>query len=189
MENKKMIETIEKKLEVTVEKVLEVKQEEKDIIVDVKVGKDNYRKVVLREMKNQYGSYYKIVSDSQYIRETTEEVDMNNGVDMEDIYDDETIIKMQWGKVEDEKPVVEKKKATSLKTKTERLCGARRNDIIEYAKKTIGRLLDGSATFKEIEGAAKEDTVIRFVLTLNSDGSRVKEDLEISNIRAGVCVG
>ncbi len=38
MDNKKVIETIEKKLEVKVEKVLEVKQDSKVVIVDVKVG-------------------------------------------------------------------------------------------------------------------------------------------------------
>ncbi len=38
MDNKKVIETIEKKLEVKVEKVLEVKQNGKEVIADVKVG-------------------------------------------------------------------------------------------------------------------------------------------------------
>ena len=62
MDNKKMIETIEKKLEVKVEKVLEVKQDGKEVIADVKVGETSCRKVVLKESKNQYGTYYRFVS-------------------------------------------------------------------------------------------------------------------------------
>ena len=49
MDNKKVIETIEKKLEVKVEKVLEVKQDGKEVIADVKVGETSCRKVVLKE--------------------------------------------------------------------------------------------------------------------------------------------
>lgn len=66
MDNKKVIETIEKKLEVKVEKVLEVKQDGKEIITDVKVGETSYRKVVLKESKNQYSTYYRFVSASEY---------------------------------------------------------------------------------------------------------------------------
>ena len=66
MDNKKMIETIEKKLEVKVEKVLEVKQDGKEVIADVKVGETSCRKVVLKESKNQYGTYYRFVSASEY---------------------------------------------------------------------------------------------------------------------------
>ena len=157
---KKMVETIEKKLGVTVEEVVEVAQDGKDITADVKVGATEYRKVVLREMKNQYGAYYKIVSESQYeLEEDTEEVEEAMVVE------------------------AEKKAAISLRTKTEKLCGARRKDIINYAQKTIGSLVDGTATLKEIEGPANKDTAIRFVLIMNSDGSRVKEDLTISQIR------
>ena len=66
MDNKKVIETIEKKLEVKVEKVLEVKQDSKVVIVDVKVGEASYRKVVLKESKNQHSIYYRFVSASEY---------------------------------------------------------------------------------------------------------------------------
>lgn len=193
---KKMVETIEKKLGVTVDEVLEVVQEDKEATVYVSVGENDYRKVVLKEMKNQYGIYYKIVSDSQYTRETVEEDDdPNDGVDMNDIYDEETINKMEWGKEEDEEENTvkveiinknEKKAATSLKTKTERLCGARRKDIITYAEERIEQLADGSATLKEIEGPAKEDTAIRFVLILKADGTRVKEDIDIEEIRESI---
>lgn len=161
MENKKMVETIEKKLGVTVEEVKDVVIEGKDITVDVRVGATECRKVVLREMKNQYGAYYKIVSESQYeLEEVKEEVE------------EEIVVE------------AEKKAAISLKTKTEKLCGVRRKDIINYAQKTISSLVDGSATLKEIEGPANEDTAIRFVLIMNADGSRFKEDLAISQIRA-----
>lgn len=159
MENKKVIETIEKKLEVTVEKVYEMKQEDKMVMTDVKVGENDYRKVQLKEMKNQYGPYYKIVSVDKYTR------------------------KRAVGQ-----KTVEKKQIGKLKTKTEQLCGARRKDIIGFAEQNISRLADGTATFKEIEGAAKEDTVIRFVLILNADGTRFKEDIEISKIREGLAV-
>ena len=148
-----MVETIEKKLGVTVEEVTGVATEGKDITVTARVGAREYRKVVLREMKNQYGAYYKIVSESQYeLEEEKEEVD------------EEIVVE------------AEKKAAISLKTKTESLCGVRRKDIINYAQKTIGSLVDGSATLKEIEGPANEDTAIRFVLIMNADGTRFKED-------------
>lgn len=156
MENKKMIETIEKKLGVKVEKVYEVSQNGKEIIIDVSEGSGNCRKVVLKEMKNQYGPYYKIVSESKYIRE--------------------------------EKKVQEEKKSAALRTKTERLCGARRRDIIGFAAQRIGCLVDGTATLKEIEGPANDDTAIRFVLILNDDGSRFKEDIAISEIRESMAV-
>lgn len=156
MENKKMIETIEKKLGVKVKKVLEVKQDGKEIIVDVSEGGSNCRKVTLKEMKNQYGSCYKIVSESKYIRE--------------------------------EKKMQEEKKPTALRTKTERLCGARRRDIIGFATQRIGSLADGTATLKEIEGPANGDTSIRFVLILNADGSRFKEDIAITEIRESMAV-
>ena len=66
MDNKKVIETIEKKLEVKVEKVLEVKQDGKEVIANVKVGETSCRKVVLKEARNQYGTYYRLVSASEY---------------------------------------------------------------------------------------------------------------------------
>lgn len=155
MENKKMVETIEKKLDVTVEKVLEVAQDGKSITVDVKLGNDDYRKVVLKEMKNQYGPYYKFISESKYIREV-------------------------------EKAPVAEKKPVTLRTKTERLCGARRKDIISIAEKKIISLAEGTATLKEIEGPAKENTAIRFVMILNADGSRFKEDIDISKIKESI---
>lgn len=60
MESKKMIGTIEKKLDVKVEKVLGVTQEGNEMQVDVSIGSGNCMKVCLKEMKNQYGPYYKI---------------------------------------------------------------------------------------------------------------------------------
>lgn len=156
MENKKMIETIEKKLKVKVERVLEVKQDGKEIIIDVNEGDRNCRKIVLKEMKNQYGPYYKIVSESKYIKE--------------------------------EKREQEEKKPAVLRTKTERLCGARRRDIIGFASQRIGSLADGTATLKEIEGPANNDTSIRFVLILKADGSRFKDDILISEIRESIAV-
>ena len=151
-----MIETIEKKLVVKVEKVYEVTQNGKEIIVDMNEGCSNCRKVVLKEMKNQYGPFYKIVSESKYIRE--------------------------------ERKTQEEKKPAALRTKTERLCGARRRDIIGFATQRIESLADGTATLKEIEGPANNDTSIRFVLILNADGSRFKEDIVISEIRESVAV-
>lgn len=143
MDNKKVIETIEKKLEVKVEKVLEVKQNGKEVIADVKVGESSCYKVVLKESKNQYGTYYRFVSASEY------EI-----------------------KVEPEPKKAEKKLSGKLRTKTEQLCGARRQEIISFAEKTISQVADGSARIKEIEGAALENTVIRFVLLMNGDDSR-----------------
>lgn len=156
MENKKMVETIEKKVGVTVEEVYEVSQNGKEFTVDVNVGGNACLKVVLKEMKNQYGPYYKVVSTSEYIRE--------------------------------EKKAPLEKKQTALRTKTERLCGARRRDIIGFAAHRIESLADGSATLKEIEGPANGDTAIRFVLILNADGSRFKEDIAISEIRESMAV-
>lgn len=156
MENKKMVETIEKKIGVTVEDVYEVSQNGKEFAVDVNVGGNACLKVVLKEMKNQYGPYYKIVSTSEYIRE--------------------------------EKKAPSEKKTVVLRTKTERLCGARRRDIIAFASQRIKSLADGSATLKEIEGPANEDTAIRFVLLLNTDGSRFKEDIAITEIRDSMAV-
>ena len=66
MESKKMIGTIEKKLDVKVEKVLGVTQEGKEIQVDVSTGSGNCMKVCLKEMKNQYGPYYKITFSESY---------------------------------------------------------------------------------------------------------------------------
>ena len=43
-----------------------------------------------------------------------------------------------------------------------------------------------SARIKEIEGAALENTVIRFVLLMNGDDSRFKEDIAVSTIREAV---
>lgn len=157
MENKKMVETIEKKLAVTVVEVLAVDQEDKVSTVDVCIGGDDCMKVVLKEMKNQYGTYYRVMSESRYTRQPA-------------------------------KKPAEKKASGKLKTKTEQLCGARRNDIIRYAEQNIASLADGTATFKEIEGAAKDNTVIRFVLLLNTDGTRFKEDIEVSKIRESLAV-
>lgn len=159
MDNKKVIETIEKKLEVTVEKVYEVSQNGKEITADVKVGDNAYRKIVLKEMRNQYGPYYKIVSESKYTRKRAEAPAADK---------------------------MEKKSKAKLRTKTEQLCGARRQEIISFAEKTISQVADGSARIKEIEGAALEDTVIRFVLLMNSDGSRFKKDIAVSTIREAV---
>lgn len=159
MDNKKIIEKIEKKLEVKVKKVLEVKQNGKEVIADVKVGDTRCRKVVLKESKNQYGTYYRFVSASEYEL-----------------------------KVEAEPKKAEKKSSGKLRTKTEQLCGARRKDIISFAEKTISQVADGSARIKEIEGAALENTVIRFVLLMNGDGSRFKADIAVSTIRERLAV-
>ncbi len=157
MDNKKMIETIEKKLEINVEKVLEVKQDGKEIIADVKVGETSCRKVVLKESKNQHGTYYRFVSASEYEM-----------------------------KVEAEPKKAEKKSSGKLRTKTEQLCGARRQEIIRFAEKAISQVADGSAQIKEIEGAALENTVIRFVLLMNGDDCRFKEDIAVSTIREAI---
>lgn len=159
MENKKVIETIEKKLDVKVKEVLAVKQEGKNVIADVKVGETSCRKVVLKESKNQYGTYYRFVSASEYEM-----------------------------KVEAKPKKAEKKSSGKLRTKTEQLCGARRQDIISFAEKTIGKVADGSARIKEIEGAALGNTVIRFVLLMNGDGSRFKDDIAVSTIREQLTV-
>ena len=66
MESKKMIGTIEKKLDVKVEKVLGVTQEGNEMQVDVSIGSGNCMKVCLKEMKNQYGPYYKITFSESY---------------------------------------------------------------------------------------------------------------------------
>ncbi len=157
MDNKNAIKAIEKKLKVKVEKVLEVKQDGKKIIADVKVGETSCRKVVLKEARNQYGTYYRFVSASEYEM-----------------------------KVEAEPKKAEKKSSGKLRTKTEQLCGARRQEIISFAEKTISKVADGSARIKEIEGAALENTVIRFVLLMNEDDSRFKEDIAISTIKKAV---
>lgn len=157
MENKKMVGTIEKKLGVKVEKVLGAAQEGKEVTVDVNVGGNNCRKVILKEMKNQYGIYYRLVSESGYILEAKEKA-----------------------------PAAGNGTSAKLRTKTERLCGARRKDIISFAEKTISSLADGTATLKEIEGPARGDTAIRFVLLLKADGSRFKEDIEISTIKSNI---
>lgn len=153
MENKKMVETIEKKLAVTVAEVIGEVREDKSITLDVSIGADDCMKVVLKEMKNQYGTYYRVMSESRYTRQ----------------------------------PAM-KKTSGKLKTKTEQLCGARRKDIISFAEHNIVSLIDGSATLKEIEGPAKEDTAIRFVLILKADGSRFKEDIDIAVIRESMAV-
>lgn len=158
MDTKKMIETIEKKLEVKVEKVFKVAKNGKEVTADVKVGDNNYRKVVLKEAKNQYGTYYRLVSETKYTRKR-----VTNALQ------------------------TDKKKASGkLRTKTEQLCGARRQEIISFAEKTISQVADGSARIKEIEGAALENTVIRFVLLMNGDDSRFKEDIAVSTIREAV---
>lgn len=157
MNEKKMVETIEKKLEVKVEKVLKVSQDGKMVVANVSIGGRSCMEVQMKEMKNQYGPYYKVL-DSKNYEMTAEE--------------------------KKETP----KKATKLRTKTEKLCGANRKAIIELAEKTISSVADGTARIKEIEGAAQNDTVIRFVLLMNSDDSRFKEDIEISKIRESLAV-
>lgn len=89
-------------------------------------------------------------------------------------------------KVEDESKKAEKKSSGKLRTKTEQLCGARRQEIISFAEKTISLVADGSARIKEIEGAALDNTVIRFVLLMNGDDSRFKEDIAVGAIREAV---
>ncbi len=79
-----------------------------------------------------------------------------------------------------------KEAGRKLRTKTEHLCCAERKDIINFAEKNIKSLMDGSATFREIEGPAKNDTVIRFVLIQKVDGIRVKEDIDIMDIKKGI---
>ena len=157
MDNKNAIKAIEKKLKVKVEKVLEVKQDGKKIIADVKVGETSCRKVVLKEARNQYGTYYRFVSASEYEM-----------------------------KVEAEPKKAEKKSSGKLRTKTEQLCGARRQEIISFAEKTISKVANGSARIKEIEGAALENTVIRIVLLMNEDDRLFKEDIAVSTIREAV---
>ena len=157
MNEKKMVETIEKKLEVKVVKILAVSQEGKEVVVDVCIGGRNCMKVQMKEMKNQYGPYYKVLDSKSYEMATEEKK---------------------------ETP----KKATKLRTKTEKLCGANRKAIIGLAEKTIGSVTDGTARIKEIAGAAQNDTVIRFVLLMNSDDSRFKEDIEIGKIRESLAV-
>lgn len=157
MDNKKVVETIEKKLEVKVLEVLEVRQDGREVTADVKVGAASYRKVVLREAGNQHGTYYRLVSASEY--------EMRGEPDKE-----------------------AKKPSRKPRTKTERLCGAGRMEIISFAEKSIGKVADGSARIKEIEGAALGDTVIRFVLLMNADGSRFKEDIAVSRIREAVAI-
>lgn len=150
---KKMVEAIEKKLG-TVVNVNGTEGTGKEITVDVDLADGTSRKVVLKEMKNQYGSYYRMMSESRYtkISEKTAEK-------------------------------AEKKAAKKLKTKTERVCGTCREEIIKYAEKKIESLANGTAEFKEIEGLAKEDTVVRLVL-IAEDGSRFKEDIEVEEIRS-----
>lgn len=159
MDNKKVIETIEKKFGVNVEEVLEVRHDGNEVIADVKVGETSCRKVVLKEAKNQYGTYYRIVSSGEY-----------------EIKDDAGPQK------------AEKKPSRNPRTKTEMLCGAGRKEIISFAEKSISKVADGSARIKEIEGAALGDTVIRFVLLMNVDGSRFKEDIAVSRIREAVAL-
>lgn len=156
MENKKMIETIEKKLDVKVEEVYEAVQNGREVTIDVNVGGRNCRKVVLKELRNQYGPYYRVLSESAYMKQ-------------------------------EPKAKAEKKPGT-FRTKTERLCGARRRDILGFAAQRIASLADGTAALKEIEGPADNDTAIRFVLLLNADGSRFKEDIPVSEIREHMTV-
>lgn len=157
MENKKVIETIEKKLGIKVEKVLVAGQEGKEVVVDVCIDGRKCMKVHMKEMRNQYGPYYKLVSSESYEASVQEKK---------------------------ETP----KRAAKLRTKTERLCGAARREIIALAEQTISSVADGTARIKEIEGAAMNDTVIRFVLLMNENGSRFKEDIEISKIRESLAV-
>lgn len=157
MENKKVIEAIEKKLGIKVEKVLAVGQEGKEVVADVCIDERSCIKVHMKEMRNQYGPYYKLVSSESHEASVQEKK---------------------------ETP----KRAAKPRTKTERLCGATRREIIALAEQTIGRVADGTARIKEIEGAAMNDTVIRFVLLMNDDSSRFKEDIEISKIRECLAV-
>ncbi len=157
MGKNRMVETIEKRLGVKVEKVLRTVQDGREVIIDISVGGADRHKVVLKEMKNQYGVYYRIMSDSKYIAE-----------------------------VQDDTSTHMEKEPAKFRTKTERLCGARRKDIISFAEMTIGSLADGLAMLKEIEGPAKDDTAVRFVLLLKADGTRFKEDIAIKDIRDGI---
>ena len=163
MKNKKMVETIEKKVGVAVECVNGYEQNGKEILVDVDLADGSSNHVVLKEAQNQYGVYYRFVSITPYEKEieVEEEIKAEEKVEIK----------------------AERQASAKLKTKTERLCGARRKDIIEYASRTIASLASGSATFKEIEGPANDDTTIRFVLISNIDGARFKEDIAISEIR------
>ena len=89
-------------------------------------------------------------------------------------------------KVEDESKKAEKKSSGKLRTKTEQLCGARRQEIISFTENTISQAADGSARIKEIECAALENTVIRIVLLMNEDDRLFKEDIAVSTIREAV---
>lgn len=157
---KKMLETIEKKVGAAVINVNGYEEGEKEIMLDVDLADWSSNKVVLRKARNQYGEYYRFVSCTPYIKEVKKE---------------EVKAEVQ----------AEKKASAKLRTKTERLCGARRKEIIRFAEENIGSLVDGTATLKEIEGPSKEDTAIRFVLIL-TDGSRVKEDIDVETIRASI---
>lgn len=68
----KIIATIEKKLEVKVENVYGIEKDGNIVTADVKLGENNYRKVELKELRNQYGEYYKIVSEKAYTRKRVE---------------------------------------------------------------------------------------------------------------------
>lgn len=157
MENKKMVETIKKKLDLKVERVLAVSREDKEVVVNICISGRNCMKVQMKEMRNQYGPYYKLVSSESYEAAVTEKKEAS-------------------------------KRTAKPRTKTERLCGATRREIIALAEQTISRVADGTARIKEIEGAAQNDTVIRFVLLMNDDDSRFKEDIEISKIRESLAV-
>lgn len=157
MDNKKIIETIEKKLSITVADTLGIVEDGKEVSVSIKADSGTGHKIVLKEMKNQYGLFYKIISDSEF--EIEAEKNPKADVNAE---------------------------SASFRTKTERLCGAKRKEIIRFARGIIGSLVDGSAALKEIEGPAKNDTAIRFVLIRNEDGYRFKEDIDIETIKSSI---
>ena len=74
-------------------------------------------------------------------------------------------------------------KTRKFRTKTEKLCGLVRSDILNTAKTIIKSVSDNDAIIKEIEGPSKKDTVIRFVLIRTVDGSLFKEDIVINEIK------
>lgn len=143
---KKIIDTIEKKLNVEVIHVFEIKQDGKEIIANLKLSENEGLKVLLKEMKNQYGTCYKVISASNY-------------------------------------EIKKEEKKKKFRTKTENLCGKQRNKIVEYAKKVIKELEEGTAVFKEIEGPTKGDEYIRFMLISTIDGKSVKADISVEELR------
>lgn len=181
---KKMLETIAKKVGAAVINVNGYEENGKEIMLDVDLADWSSNKVVLRKAKNQYGEYYRFVSCEEYKKEV-DLAEVTYVVQPEEKAEEPAIEQPESMVVEKAEIQAEKKAAAKLRTKTERLCGARRKEIIRYAEENIVSLVDGTATLKEIEGPAKEDTAIRFVLILN-DGSRVKEDIAVETIRESI---